>query len=107
MIVRDSIVQLTNSLSSKLKSLRQVYFVKIVGTKGSTTLGTLAQARVIAIANTLRAEHMEALCQNSVLLACATTRAVELSLQTDEGNGIYRRQDDMEFQIRKHCKAMR
>ena len=58
--------------------------MKVISSKGCTTLRTLSQARVIATPDALGAEDMEALGENRVLSSGAT-RAVQLSLVRGRG----------------------
>ena len=61
--------------------LGQINFVEVISTKGSSTFGALAEARVIAVPNTLRAEDMETLGKDSILLASTAAGTVQLSLE--------------------------
>ena len=55
--------------------------MKVISTKSSTTLGALAEARVIAAPNTLRAKDMETFGEDGILLPCTATWTVELGLE--------------------------
>ena len=55
--------------------------MEVISTKSSPTLGTLAESRIIAAPNTLGTKDMEAFGENSVLLPCTATWAVELGLE--------------------------
>ena len=57
--------------------------MEVVSSKGSPTLGALAQARVIATADTLGAEDMETFGENCVLLPCTAAGTVQLGLQKE------------------------
>lgn len=55
--------------------------MEVIGSKGSTTLGTLSETGVITTADALGAEDMETLGEDSVLLPRATAGTVELGLR--------------------------
>ena len=54
--------------------------MKVISSEGGATLWTLAEARVVATADALGAEDMEALGKNRVLLTSAAAGAVQLGL---------------------------
>jgi len=70
------------SLVSRVLFSGQVDLVEVVGTKWSTTLGALAQSRVVALADTLRTEDMEALGEDRIFLPTAATWTVQLGLSS-------------------------
>lgn len=54
--------------------------MEVVSSKGSSTLGALPEAGVIATANAFRAKDMETLREDRVLLPCTAARAVQFGL---------------------------
>lgn len=54
--------------------------VKVVGAKGCIALGALPLAGVIASFDALKAEDVEALGEDSILLACVAAGAGQLGL---------------------------
>ena len=61
--------------------------MEVIRAKGRPTLGTLAETRVVAIADTLGAEDVETLGEDSVLLARTAAGAVELGLRDGREGG--------------------
>ena len=59
--------------------------MEVIGSKRCPAFRALPQPRVIAAADALRTEDMEALCEDCVLLPGAAARAVELGLQQMRG----------------------
>ena len=54
--------------------------MKVIRSKSCTTLGTFSQSGIIATADALRAEDVEAFGKNCVLLSSGTAGTVQLSL---------------------------
>lgn len=80
-----------NFPSLQWKDSTDVDPVEVIGTKGSVALGALTLPGVIARFHTLKAEHMKALCEHSILFAHVAAWAGQAGLQ------------DRNITVRVHC----
>lgn len=54
--------------------------MKVISSKGSSTLWALPEAGVIATADAFRAKDVETFCEDCVLFPCTAARAVQFGL---------------------------